>query len=674
MKLPDLKKPFSITTDASRFAIGAVLSQMNEEEIEVPVAFFSRKMKGSISVGKDGQEKPLGELAYPVHEQELMAIVDSLAKWRHYLMGNSFKVYTDHHPLIHFMQQKRLSPRQARWAEFLQQFQLEINYTPGKTNLVADALSRRTDYEEEALRPVQEISAVSVAISDIDDDIKEAIQDGYDWDKKTQIIWNELDDDEERKVGGVIWVKSNGYLNRRAEKGRQTEMKIYVPDAAVEQVVNRAHGGAFGACQGIQKTTEYIKRSFVWDGLYDDIAKVINKCARCAQNKSSTVPLKGMLQPLEVPEGRWQSVSMDFIVELPTTLNGDNAIFVIVDRFTKMAHFLPMKTSATAGEVARIFVKEIWRLHGLPKVIVSDRDPKFVSGFWKELMIILNRRRAMSTAYHPESDGQTERTNRTLEQILRYYCSHQQGQWDEYLDRAEFCYNNSRHASIGTTPFFANYGYHPRGDFPQREESHNEAAGDLAKRMEAIEGQIRQAIGVAQQRQALYANKRRREREFDVGDWVFLSTANLKLQVLSKKLAPKYVGPLEIIEKLSSTAYRLDLPETWRIHNVFYVGLLKENRGSPPEKRPRLPALVQDQEEFEVEEIQRHRKTNDGLRFLVKWKGYSEEESTWQRYDDLTNAPKKLAAYCKAADILKEVRDEVRPTKSRHQKKRTSDD
>src|ERR1051325_4161804 len=195
--------------------------------------------------------------------------------------------------------------------------------------------------------------------------------------------------------------------------------------------------------------------------MFKDVKKCINSCDSCQRNKSNNQQTAGLLQTLPTPTTRWQQITMDFIVQLPKTPRGYDAITVFVDRLSKRAHFIPCTTDITAPGVAKLFFENIFRLHGLPKTIISDRDPKFTSKFWTALFKLLETKLAMSTAFHPQTDGQTERMNRTLEEMLRAYTTYHQNQWDECLSATEFAYNNSKQTSTGQTPFELDNGQHP---------------------------------------------------------------------------------------------------------------------------------------------------------------------------------------------------------------------
>ena len=274
---------------------------------------------------------------------------------------------------------------------------------------------------------------------------------------------------------------------------------------------------------------------------------------------------------------------MDFIVQLPLTKAGYDTIFVIVDRLSKRAHFIPTTTNVTAPEVAKLFFNQIFRLHGLPQVIVSDRDPKFVSKFWQDLLKRLGTKLAMSTAYHPQTDGQTERMNRTLEDMLRAYVNYKQDNWDECLAAAEFAYNQATQASTGFSPFELDCGRNlsiPRLFTDQaRPQSQVASTEDFMTHWQNILQVAKDSFYEAQDRQARNANQHRREDSFNVGDQVLLSTAHLQTDAEKrrplKKLQAKFVGPYKIIAVISPMAYKLDLPSTMHVHPVFHISLLK---------------------------------------------------------------------------------------------------
>jgi hypothetical protein len=308
--------------------------------------------------------------------------------------------------------------------------------------------------------------------------------------------------------------------------------------------------------------------------------------------------------------------------------------------------------------VARLFFDNIVRYHGVPSSIVSDRDRKFISNFWKELWSCLGTKLNMSSAYHPETDGQTERANRTLEDGLRSYVSIHQDDWDDYLVCAEIAYNNSMNASTNQTPYFMNSGQHPNLALPTsiRTKTSSQSVTELLESMNTAIEHAKASLAEAQQRQKHYADQHRREITFKVGDKVMLSTQNLSSLDKAPKLLPRYIGPYSVRKIISPVAYELDLPGNMKIHPTFHVSKLKPYHSSDDNLFPNReqivrppPDIIDDHEEFEVERIlnKRIRKYGRGQRieYLVLWKGYPIHEATWEPERNLTNVDELLNEY-----------------------------
>jgi hypothetical protein len=304
---------------------------------------------------------------------------------------------------------------------------------------------------------------------------------------------------------------------------------------------------------------------------------------------------------------------MDFIVQLPKTKCGWDAIVVFVDRLSKQAHFVPTTTTASAPDIAKIFLNQIFRLHGMPSTIISDRDSKFMSKFWKAFFTLHGTKLKLSTVYHPQTDGQTEQTNRTLKQMLSIFCCYKQNDWDKYLVHAEFAYNNSQQTSMKKTPFYLNYGQHPR-TASTIGHSIVPAAQDLAETISDLTRMAQDAIIEAQDQQAKYANMKHREVSYQTNDMVLLKTDHLHPDTLaqqpSKKLRAHRIGPFKIVDKIREVNYRLELPHNIRIHPVFHVSQLEAYHENPFSERtvpPPPPIQINDHEEYEVEAILDHK-------------------------------------------------------------------
>lgn len=605
--IPDLNKPFHVVTDASGYAIGASLMQDQGNGLQ-PCAFLSHSMKAA-------------ERNYPVHEQELLAVVQALVEWRHYLLGTKFTVTTDHHSLQYLKTQSHLSPRQARWIEFLEEFDFEMIYRPGKDNVVADALSRRPDLK------VNELIETEANIST---PILEQIKQAYQHDPLTR------------------HVLQHGHRELAVKDGLiYKDTKIYVPNDKQlrTQLLVEQHDIPISGHLGEHKTYERLARHFVWPGMRRTVREYVRSCISCQQNKPPNTLPAGLLQSLEIPDERWETVTMDLITQLPVTKNQHDCIVVFVDKLSKMTHFVPASTknnATKATDLARMFFDNIVRHHGVPKRIVTDRDPRFLSNFWQSLWKLFGTKLAMSTSFHPQTDGQTERMNRTLEDILRHYISYQHTDWDEHLTAAEIAINNSVAQSTGMSPFYMNFGKHPY--FPLDGTLPPTANDTVATSMQRLHDNVqlaKQSIEQAQARQQQLANEHRRDVVFEEGEEVYLSTKNLPLRQGVVKFTGKYIGPFKIIQVVSPVAYKLELPEDYRqIHPTFHISLLKKHidsqqfEGRPNNSRADPPLEPTEQPEFIPERILAQRKSlyhpDSEYEYMVKWLGYEDHDNTWE--------------------------------------------
>ena len=430
-----------------------------------------------------------------------------------------------------------------------------------------------------------------------------------------------------------------------------------LPDAlGIRQMVFEAlHSSPFAGHKGNRATINLIKRQYYWTGMDTDISAWIQVCPPCQRNKGRTQLQGGLLQPLPVPVRRWTDISMDFITHLPMTRSGHTAIFVVVDRLSKLVHFIPTVDTASAEVVARLFIDNVFVHHGMPERIVSERDSRFSGTFWQAMCDIWQIKRQMSTAYHPQTDGQTKRMNRTFEDMLRHWCSPDQDNWDEYLKLAEFACNNALHASTGETPFMLTFGQHPLTpasifNMDQHGKLRNPVANQFAAEMQSLVQKARMSLIMAQQRQKAYADQRRRPIQFSIGQYVKLSTVNLANRAKgTPKLHPKFIGPFQVTERIGSQAYRLLLPEEMRIHNVFHASLLLPWRTSPTGPPPAQVLMVKDDEQFEVDSILDHQEERVGRRkirsYLVVWRGYPAEDATWEPEANLRNSSSTVKQY-----------------------------
>jgi hypothetical protein len=645
LAIADPSKPYQVVADASKHDLGGILLQDGH-----PVAYESRKLKPA-------------EQNYATHERETLAVIHCLRAWRCYLQGAEFEAHTDHKPLLLLDSQPMLSARQARWVEFLTQFNFQWRYVKGEAN-PADHLTRVPQHVPPAV-----LSAVATR--------SQAKKSAVGGEGARPVLLPDLPQlpaavipAPSREHNAAFYeqvrqaVQADAWFQHAANVKKLTQVdglwfrgdQLVIPHDATlrRQLIVEHHGPVYSGHFGTRKTAQSLLRHVWWPRLEANVQAFIKNCDACQRHKASTQKPAGLLQSLPIPSKKWESVGMDFIVGLPCTEAGHDAIMVVIDRLSKLTHLIPTVTDATAPDVAELFVNHVVKLHGMPDQVVSDRDPKFTSVFWSTVCEIWGVKKAMSSAYHPQTDGQTERVNRVLEEYLRCYIGPSQTDWDRYLPMAEFAINDSYQVSTGRTPFYMTYGCHPSLPTRLAEPSQDNPAGkQFAERVHAAVNKAKQMLQSAQQKQADQANKHRRDVEFDVGDMVLLSTANIVIKTPGKqKLLPRFIGPYEILQKVGRAAYKLKLPqEMSKVHPVFHVSLLKPYcTDGVSTVEPPAPLYHADDGVpiWEVEEILAHREQK--LRagkvkrsYLIKWKGFGPESNTWQPETDISQAA--LQAY-----------------------------
>jgi len=606
---PDYSRQFIVTTDASKFAIGAVLSQGEGIDMRV-VAFESRKMTDC-------------ETRYDVHDKELLAVIHALKKWAHHLRGRRFVCVTDNWATKYIQTKPHLNQRQMNWLGTLADYDMDIVHRPGKTNIVADALSRRPDY---SLNAVTWLKA--------DDGLYESIRKTVDSDLEYK-----------RVLAGVQKGTRKDFQLQDGLLYKGT--RLYVPAGSDlrDKLLYEAHDAPLSGHLGRDKTCDRLTRVFYWPKMHHMVYEYCKTCLSCQAIKPSHQAPMGLLKPHTVPAEIGDSWSMDFIMPLPKTRRGHTAIATFVERMSKYVILAPCKVEVTAEEVATLFRQEVVRHFGVPKGIISDRDPRFTADFWKSLMAQLGTKLNMSSANHPETDGQSEKANQVVEDMVRAYVSPYQDDWDDHLVSCEFAYNDSENASHRYTPFYLVHGRHPNVPLnmlmrPTSQPS-NESVKAYMGRLRAERESARAALKAAQDRQAKYANRHRREYTFEVGDKVWLAASHLRLPraaLAGRKLLPRFYGPYAIKRVISDVAYELELPAHFRIHPVIHISHLKASadgsRQFPlrPEYVAPPPPEIGDEdgeEYFHVEAFRNHRRHGSRRQFLVKWRGYPEEDNEW---------------------------------------------
>jgi hypothetical protein len=357
----------------------------------------------------------------------------------------------------------------------------------------------------------------------------------------------------------------------------------------------------------------------------------MRSCPTCQWYKSEHLHPAGLLMPLPVPSAVWANIGLDFVEALPR-VNGKTIILSIVDRFSKYCHFVPLAHPYTAASVAHAFFTDIVRLHGIPQSIISDRDPVFTSTFWKELMRLMGTKLHMTSAFHPQSDGQTEAANRIIVMYLRCFTGDRPRQWLRWLPWAEYTYNTAYQTSLRDTPFRVVYGRDPPS-IRSNEPGVAAVAQDMEAR-EAFLADVRYHLEQAQASQKLHYDRQHRQVSYQVGDWALLRlrqrAASSLPRMTTGKLKPRFVGPYRVVEIINDVVVRLELPQGARLHDVFHVGVLKKFIGAPPASPPALPAIHNGAVIPEPLRVEQARLARGVRQVLEHWQGEPAESASWE--------------------------------------------
>jgi hypothetical protein len=630
----DRTKKIFVTTDASDRRTGAVLSFGETWETARPVAYDSYQLNNA-------------EKNYPVHEKELLAIVKALKKWRTSLLGTHFKIFTDHRTLEYFQSQKDMSRRQMRWSMYLADFDYDITYIRGEDNTAADALSRMPDAPPNPMlaacalaytRSPSTTRAVAAATLEItaDESLLRDIIAGYENDDFAKQLKKDI------KAGSIKGARDENnllYVGRR----------LLIPNVPQirELLYNLAHDtlGHFG----FDKSYEALRDSYYWPNMRRDLdLAYIPSCSPCQRNKSRTSKPTGPLHPLPVPDARFDAVALDFVGPLPEE-GGKDTILTMTDLLGAEVRLAPLHSTATAAEVALVLFDEWYCENGLMRQIVTDRDALFTSELWTALHKLTGVKLKMSTAYHPQTDGASERTNKTLNQCIRYHVDNNQKGWLSKLPRIRFAIMNTVNASTGFSPFHLKTGRSPRVIPPLIPPSTTATAAEvdarqLIARLELDVMEAQDSLLAAKVRQAYHANEHRApEVVYKEGDLVMLSTENRRRNYKRKdkkrvaKFMPRNDGPYTVIKAFpEKSEYTLRLPNNPQTFPGFHSSLLKPFVPNDPALFPdreftRPGAVVTEDgtEENMIDKIVDARRRGRGKQYLVRWVGYDRDHDEW---------------------------------------------
>ena len=626
LRSPDWSKPFRGHIDASQEAVGGTLTQPFPDG-EHPIAYSSQKLSPA-------------ERNYSASDRELLGLVSFLKRFRCYLEGSEFEIFTDNQVLKHFFTKEKLSRREASWLSLFGRFGIfPITLKKGSIHVLGDTSSRAP--HAEAFPPVLHISNVTsfhVAASELQiisyllpkdaffGPIFLALQGTWPSDniRKTQLskTLSKYHLDEK----GLLWYES----------------QLCVPRKYVRKLLELAHDAKCGGHFGFAKTLGRLK-PFCWKKKSKDVKLYVKGCDVCQRNKTSTQAPLSNPQILQTPSRRWGSVSTDFIVQLPRTKSGYDAITTWVDRLSRRVHFIPGKTNDTAVDVAKSFFNVVYRHHGLPDEIISDRDRKFISKFWEELMNLAGVKLSMSSSHHPQTNGSSEIMNKMIENYLRCFVNFRQDDWDEYLISAEVAYNSAVIEELGHSPYFLDLGWEPKQplDLFTSRSSNVSSVQDLrVVLLETLED-AKHAYEVAHSRQAAYNAARTRSIQYSVGDLVLLKKSLFEdyysRRRPSQKLSAKKFGPFKVTGLVGRNAIHIKIPHHYRIHPVVHIihtepyhqkpVHLRAHDAPPPVYMPSNEAPTQEEE---VETILAHRRRGRGYQYLVKWKHLPDHETSWE--------------------------------------------
>jgi hypothetical protein len=541
---PDPEKPFKLEVDASDYAMGAILFQRDERGKPKPLGFHSKTLSKE-------------EMNYDIYDKELMAMDKGLDVWRHLILGQEMTVHTDHANLTYYRKPQKLTPRVKHAVARIMQYRIKIKHKPGILNK-ADALSRRPDYphkpdsEWETAFP----DSMFIDAATVDTTIPAMMTAQHDHHDYLASITEKYS----LYQNGHVWFHPTN--------------RLVVPDnnELKRGVISLFHDSITAGHPGTLRTKLAIEKDFWWPTLLQDVKSYVQGCATCQNTKPRTNQPKPPYHPIptEHPQTPFGTIALDFIMKLPVSEENDTILTITDHDCSKAALFFTCKETITAEQVVELYAKHVFPHYGIPRKVISDRDPRFTECFTKTLCVNLGIKQNLSTAYHPQTDRQSERTNQWLEQYLRIFGNYSQSDWANWLPLAQFVHNSWMNETTKQSPFNLLIGGLLVSHYPMTE--NRMTKDDRMDRIHEMRSRAQEAITKAQD--VMKAKKGTNYKPYQEQDRVWLEATNLKTTHPTAKLAPKRYGPFTITKRILDVVFQLELPQQWKVHNMFHASLL----------------------------------------------------------------------------------------------------
>ena len=603
---------------------------------------------------------------YQIYDKELLGVMLSLEHWRHFLRNApEFEIWTDHKNLEYFREPQKLNRRQARWFSELADYDFKLHHRPGKLNIIADLLSRKdqpregvNDNEDLVLLPPTRFSAFDERFNKSKPNThvnRLSFRDSEEIMAEIKGVLNNAEDSVLKALRN-----ENPEFKRRDDGFITFNDMIYVPphEKLRMRIIRAHHDEVFAGHRGQHSTSRLIRKGYWWPKMNGQISRYVRACPACARAKPQSRSSATTLQPHDVPPEPWHTIALDLVGPLPLS-DGYDTVLTIVDKLTKYTYFIPVSRDISSEGIAQIYAKKIFPDRGIPKKIISDRGPQFASAFMKEFCKQTGITHNLSTAYHPETDGQSEIRNKHLGILLRLWVNERQDDWASWLPFASMVLNNTQSEATGASPFFLNNGRDPNLQFIARSAYVNESAAQFATRMKLAWDTAGRALKAANAKMKEQAAKHHRPSvDYKPGDQVWLDRSKFANLRPSKKLDDLNIGPFPIKEKVGLSSYRLELPTAYsQVHPVIhesrlrpYVEPVAEHQKPPPPPKDLRREDDPGEVHHEVETIVKSRKVRGGhVQYLVKYLDQPREKNEWVKSRDIVKfAPRLIKEFHRA--------------------------